>query len=192
MPTQELPQSPSAVEPFIFHLAHRQSIAEKRPPAPLRRYIPGTGEGALAGMIIFTLCLAGTVNAAIHLGWEGFYAWLMAILLAAVDGSLLWVMIRLVRQENHAKRLFDKGQTLRGGLVSCAGYEQPSPPPSWESSSGSSVYVVSLTYSFRTPDGREIVKREQWCSDERRGKPLPEPGTPVLVQYLDDEQYEML
>src|SRR5262245_23179679 len=116
MSTQELPQNPSAVEPFIFHTAQRRNLAEHRPPAPLRRSLPGTGEGALVGMILVTLCLAGVVNGLIHRGGELPFLWPTAAIFLSLDAWFLRVMIRLARQEAKAKRLFDQGQTLRGSL----------------------------------------------------------------------------
>jgi hypothetical protein len=112
-------------------------------------------------------------------------------LLAALDGWFLAVVIRFARQEGRAKRLFEKGQMLQGTVVRCAGYDQPFPPSTWEGT-GSFVYAIRLEYSFRTPVGREVIRTEGRLAEDMQGQPLPEPGTPVLVMYLDDENYEVL
>jgi hypothetical protein len=189
VPTQELP--PLAARPFIVHAAHRQRLAQNLPPLPLPRAIPGTGEGASAGMIIVTLCLAGAVSGIVHVGWQAPGLWPTAALLAALDGWFFRVMIRLARAEERAKRLYEQGQTLRGTVVRCFAFDQSIPPSSWEGSPESHP-MLALEYSFRTPAGREIVHKEQRFAEDVKGQPLPEPGTPVLFMYLDDAHYEIL
>src|SRR5262249_47003534 len=141
---------PGAFEPFIFHLGHRQQLERTLPSAPLRRCVPGTGEGALAGMIIVTLCLVSLVLGGIHVGRQAPYIWPTAILFAALDGWFLCVIVRLDRSEGRAKRLFETGQTLHGSVVRCTGFDQFSAPSSWEAT-GEYIYSIALEYSFRTP-----------------------------------------
>jgi hypothetical protein len=128
---------------------------------------------------------------AVRLGWQAPYLGLTAALFAALDGWFLSVMVRLIRQEGRAKRLFEEGRALRGRVVRFAGFDRPVPPSSWEGT-GSCLYAVALEYSFRTPEGREVVRKESRFAEDLKGQPLPVPGTPVLVMYLDDEHYEVL
>src|SRR5262249_16803471 len=138
-----------------------------------------------------TLLLIAVVTGCIQVGWQQPYLWPTAILFAALDGWFLRLLIRLIREETRAKRLFEKGRTLPGTVIHCVGYGQPFPPSCWEGT-GTSSYAIRLEYAFRTPGGREVVQTEGRLAEDLKGQPLPEPGTPVFVIYLDDEHSEVL
>jgi hypothetical protein len=52
-------------------------------------------------------------------------------------------------------------------------------------------YVV-ITYSFQTPNGRTLTRKQSHLRNDLRNTPLPTVGTPVSILYADDDAVVML
>jgi hypothetical protein len=85
-------------------------------------------------------------------------------------GTALLPLLRLRR---------NPGKVLLGEILECKG--------KWDAGDD---YQVSLRIRFTTPEGKPI---ESWMQpshrDDLHGKPLPAPGTPVQVYYLDEQRF---
>ena len=54
-------------------------------------------------------------------------------------------------------------------------------------------YTLGVRYRFVSPlSGSEIVGQETLESNTSRGEPLPQPGTPARVVYLDDKNFKLI
>src|SRR5262249_40626604 len=101
-----------------------------------------------------------------------------------------YIYIRRVLKDRH---LAKNGQIIEGKLAKIEGHR--------EKGEGSEGYRVTAWYSFAPPTGNSLSGKNSLIRNDlvrRRGffrweyDPLPEPGTPVAVIYLDDKHYRML
>ncbi len=81
------------------------------------------------------------------------------------------------------RRLFQHGKILRGAITSCSGI--------WSDEDG---YVVDVDYCFggSSTGVREQISTAREMRPDLHGKPLPEPGTPVLVVYHNEKYHSLL
>jgi hypothetical protein len=109
------------------------------------------------------------------------------IVLAAMVflGGYLW------REE----QFFTRGRLLMGHVLSCRArletiaddleVEVTDPPEAGR-------YMLTLSYTFRTPAGKTVKSSAQYQRNDLRGCPLPTFGQPVAVLYLDDKRHKVL
>lgn len=93
--------------------------------------------------------------------------------------SFAWLLVRKIRKRC---RLARRGQRIAGEVLSCA---------SDRDSDGD--LLLKVRFGFRSPQsGKWIEGKDSQTRKDLEGKPLPSPGTPVHVLYLDDKTYMML
>jgi hypothetical protein len=78
-------------------------------------------------------------------------------------------------------RLARDGQLLSGKLLTCSGELD-----------AENDYNVHATYHFVSPTGCVIEGKMTACCNSLKDRPLPEPGTPIMVLYLSDGNYQLL
>jgi hypothetical protein len=98
--------------------------------------------------------------------------------LALINGAGL-VVLRKKQCRDHRFRA--EGRLLEGQVVTCSATQ-----------SSESGYLVELSYSFLTPDGRTLEGKGSERREDLKGTPLPMPGTPVSVLYVDNKLHKVL
>jgi hypothetical protein len=109
-------------------------------------------------------------------------------LLALTGFCLIWngivfpVAWLLVREVLRRHKLARDGQKITGEIVHCSGGRD---------SDGD--FELAVRFGFRSPQsGARIEDKDSQIRKDLKDKPLPPPGTPVQVLYLDDESYMVL
>lgn len=98
------------------------------------------------------------------------------------NGIVLTISWLLVREVRKRRRLARNGQWLSGEIARCTSHLD---------SDGD--FVLDVTFRFRSPQtGMWIEAKDSQLRKDLKGEPLPPPGTPVHVLYLDDKRYMML
>jgi hypothetical protein len=87
----------------------------------------------------------------------------------------------LIRVRNRARRLARDGQALTGEVRDCTGRKQRK-----------GGYIVELRFAFREPGGQDLEAAEEAERRDLLGQPLPLPGTPVVVLFVDEKCYQVL
>jgi hypothetical protein len=96
-----------------------------------------------------------------------------------IVASITWLTVREILER---RRLAGKGQRLEGEVIRCSGHRD---------SDGD--YVVEVRFGFRSPQtGMWIEDKDSQIRQDLKAEPLPLPGSPVHVLYLDEETYMVL
>jgi hypothetical protein len=107
------------------------------------------------------------------------------IALIVIGGAIVFLGLMLgragFRNRKENELLAQEGKILYGAIATCSGIRERS------------SYIINVSYSFISPEtGEKIRGRMFKTRNDLRGKPLPEPGTPVAILYRNDEHHEML
>lgn len=100
------------------------------------------------------------------------------LVIAVVSNSIMLVLIILfIRQ----RRFIRSGRLLRGEVTACrCDYDQ-------------GIHHIYLHYKFVSPETREEISSVDYnMRGVRWDRPLPEPGTPVMVLYQSDRRHRLL
>jgi hypothetical protein len=90
--------------------------------------------------------------------------------------------IPAVRVVLKRRTLSKRGQQIEGEITRCSSFGD-----------SESDFKVEVGFGFRSPQtGTWIKGKDSKKRKDLWGKPLPAPGTPVHVLYLDDENYVVL
>jgi hypothetical protein len=112
-------------------------------------------------------------------------------------GTLL-AGIFAIRQLTRVKedfRLKRSGRLLIGHINKCTGRLKATSRSFDANNYGGAIrgnFIIDIYYRFRIPNGHEIRKREVRKRNDLINTPLPGPGTPLAVLYLDDKHYQVL
>jgi hypothetical protein len=132
-------------------------------------------------------------------GRVGFAAVLILVIAKGGDPGLTCVSVllvlpltafftsRVIRKVRTKRRLVRDGEVLAGDIVHCTGRTANT-----GGDDGSDYYQVTVAYRFRSPAGRELRGKDSAWREDLERAPLPAPGTPVLVVYLEDKTYQLL
>lgn len=104
--------------------------------------------------------------------------WLL--LFSLIFLTLLLAPLFRVAPYRRKKQLERDGQVIMGVLQSCKGERIKA------------GYGIDVQYSLQTPDGRSVTGRQTSICNHLRKQPLPPPGTPIAVVYVNDKLHEML
>lgn len=164
-------------------------------PARARRP-PLSGRFVLAVLLSLPVLLLGLLL----LAWEffgnvGFQGLVLNVFsasaLLAIPALIFFWVAKGLSAEARAHRLAREGQLLKGTVVRCT--------VKWVFVSvgeygGAEVPQVCWQYVFTTPAGEKIEAYKEWyLSPEAHQKfSSPAPGTPVTVQYVNENLYELL
>jgi hypothetical protein len=86
------------------------------------------------------------------------------------------------REVHKRRKLARRGQRIAGEVVHCSG--------GWDSDGD---FVLEVRFGFHSPQtGAWIEGKGSQMRKDLDGEPLPPPGTPVHVLYLDDKTYLIL
>jgi len=109
-------------------------------------------------------------------------------LLALTGFCLVWnglvfaISWLLAREVHKRRRLASNGQRISGEIVHCSSHLD---------SDGD--FVLDARFRFRSPQAWVWIEgKGSQLRKDLKGEPLPPPGTPVHVLYLDDKRYMML
>jgi hypothetical protein len=108
---------------------------------------------------------------------DGRLVLLIATPFLAVVLMLLYI---IVRQWRRNQRLVQEGQLIVGKIVEIRG------------SHVKGGYQVSITYNFRSPEGREMSRKESLLRNDLRTGLLPKAGTQLAVVYVNDRLFRIL
>lgn len=103
---------------------------------------------------------------------------IIAIVVLVVSGI---VGVFAMEMRGREQRLAKQGRVLRGEVLECSAHED-----------SDDDLQVRLRYRFVTPQGREIIKRDNRQANHLKGERLPRPGDPVAVLYVSDKHFRML
>jgi hypothetical protein len=93
--------------------------------------------------------------------------------------SFSWLLLGEILKR---RKLTQRGQRIAGEIVGCFGDRD---------SDGD--FVLEVRFGFRSPQtGTWIESKDSQTRKDLEGRPLPPPGTPVHMLYLDDKTYLML
>jgi hypothetical protein len=104
----------------------------------------------------------------------------MVLSVALMVGTLI-LLILAVNRCLRNRKLFAKGQLLKGQVITCTSRED-SDGDLW----------ITLRYRFFTPEGYEIVKQQRRMANDLKDALLPRSSRPVLVLYLTDKVHKVL
>jgi hypothetical protein len=94
-------------------------------------------------------------------------------------GGVILFMCRGAWKRNALlRRLAREGRLVPGALLDCKG--------EYSVDEGMSCYMVTVRYRGVAPCGKEVEGTEQRNREDHYEKPLPDPGTPVVVLTLPD------
>ncbi|HEX8202820.1 MAG TPA: hypothetical protein VF590_20250 [Isosphaeraceae bacterium] len=186
------------VKPFLLKEGWSRDFLTGDPQRVVRRQLAAAEEES--GLSVMILCLGPLVPLVyclvIPLVWVvGSALKWEAQTINAIGGAVtLMVSVVLVvggcLEKTHSeRRLLRHGQILEGSLIRCSGGETYSIAGESEAVY---YYEVKAEYHFTTPRGREVVGKETGSRCDLRDCPLPPPGNPVLILYLDDSHYRLL
>lgn len=117
---------------------------------------------------------------------QGAALMLLVLYSVVLGGSILWLIFLIVSRMNLRESLMQQGRLIHGTVVWCKGKVH------FSEGQSSDYYHVTVTYEFQSPTGQSLWNRGVEVRDDLRGQPLPKPGTPVLVLYLDDQNYALI
>jgi hypothetical protein len=111
---------------------------------------------------------------------------LVVVYFAIWLGCVWWLTSLVATRSRLREALMQQGHLIQGTIVWCKG--------NVESFDGSSIelYIVTVTYEFQSPTSQTLWSRGSVGRNDLRGQPLPGPGTPVLILYLDDQNYALM
>jgi hypothetical protein len=174
-------------EPFIVDPRHRGTLANDAfrgvyagPPAwkKYRVAVP-----VLLGVGVVGLVLVGVGFASLRGDGPNFGTGLGLLGLGLVTCAV-WQTVLVVRTERRERRLAARGRVVPGRIVSCRGGLDP-----FEQGQ---VYYLDVVYHARGPAGEQITGAKSVRRDDLNGQPLPPPGTPVAVVFLDKKAHDVL
>jgi hypothetical protein len=174
-------------EPFIVNPRHRGTLANDAfrntyagPPAwkKYRVAVP-----VLLGLGVAGLVLVGLGVNSLRGDGPSFSTGLGLLGLGLVTWAV-WQAVLVVRTERRERRLAAQGRLVPGRIVSCRGGLDPS-------EHGRSYYL-DVVYRVQGPAGEMITGTKSLPRDDLHGQPLPQPGTPVAVLFLDEKVHDVL
>jgi hypothetical protein len=92
-------------------------------------------------------------------------------------------------------QMLRRGQIINGQLLHCRRFVTDTAhtlDPNEYGAALSSNFFIEVAYRFQTPNGKEIKGIATNKRNDLHRSKLPNFGTPIVVLYLDDENYEML
>jgi hypothetical protein len=103
------------------------------------------------------------------------------LVLAIAVPICLGIALLIFMNNQTNQKLANEGQLLRGQVVSAVGRR-----------GSKNTYNVTLKYDFTTPNGKQITKQQVQNRPDLRNGPLPSPGTPVAVLYVNDKLQRLM
>lgn len=104
--------------------------------------------------------------------------------LAVVGGIFLacalFCLFGYLRQRSRNGRLIRDGQMVVGKIVEA------------KAAKVKSGNQLTIRYTFMSPEGGELGRKEILVRNDLRDAPLPQPGTPVAIVYVNDKLYRVL
>jgi hypothetical protein len=101
-------------------------------------------------------------------------------LFVLITSVIMFVLLRPVVRDRWLAR---NGRILEGKVVKSSGRL---------AGSKRRYYRLTVQYRFISPSGTVLSGKQGARRDDLRHSPLPGPGTPVAVLYVDDRHYKML
>lgn len=105
---------------------------------------------------------------------------LFALIGSLIAGGTLVASSFSLRTRARNRRLEHEGQFIAGKITETNGMSMKS------------GYQVTLTYTFISPEGSSLTRKESAIRNDLRKKALPAIGTPVAVVYADEKVYRVL
>jgi hypothetical protein len=161
---------------FFFNPRNRERVRGLS--TPLEIASPHTiGDQLLVASIITVIIAAITSIILPHLVW----------LILPVTGIIIFGQSHLIVAQANArinKRLAKGGEFVMGESVSCVG--------GLSRQGRSAEFQVTATFTFLTPNRTQLWRTDKQVRPHLDGKPLPVPGTPVVVLYFSDTEMYLL
>ncbi len=161
---------------FLLKTTHRPFV-EGTGPLPTRRTA-----GAARAMWILTIAAlaAGGVYFVLSLSRRDTFYIYAGVVFVGLSGLFLWFRSRLRGKKMKEDELDARGIIVDGELVDASPIHS------------TSSYDFVCTYRFTSPRGTNLTCRTAGCRRDISGRTLPPPGTPLVVLYLDDNNFEAL
>lgn len=161
---------------FFFNPRNREHINGLRTPLEIATIHTVFKESVFAGSIV--MLIAGAIYFALPQ-----VVWLIAIVTLP---AIVILPYMIVAQANGRinDRVARGGEFLMGEIVSCVA--------GLSSRGRSAEFQVTTTFTFVTPNKIKMLGTDKQVRPDLDGKPLPVPGTPVVVLYFSDSEHYLL
>ncbi|MFN8452350.1 MAG: toll/interleukin-1 receptor domain-containing protein [Anaerolineae bacterium] len=175
------------VTPFVFHPPNLAFIKGETP--FLRSGVSGAlrevSANLFGALVVIAVIVAFIVVPGFFVGSGGDLPVAVGYFGFLLIGILVLDLPKAVRRLRTERRFMHRSKILPGEVVWC-----------WENVKQGKLrksYTLGVRYRFVSPlSGSEIVGQETLESNTSRGEPLPQPGTPARVVYLDDKNFKLI
>ncbi len=105
---------------------------------------------------------------------------LITLSIVVLNTFMWWKVRGTIKKNRRYQQLGREGRMVTGEVLRSEGHKDED------------GYIVTMHYCFQSPSGRPLLGKVSRTRNDLKRKPLPEPGTPLVVLYLDDTSYELL